>query len=295
MEEFNSWIYQGGLLEMKTKGRRFTWCNGQRGLAKSWAKLDRVFLNATLISRFANAVCSYLPRSTSDHCSMHIELTKDLFSYGPSPFGSSRCGLIILNLWLVFKELGWYQLKVALRQCNKGVFGRTMAKIDQLGEKVERLESRLIQGWDKDVDRELQLAAAELSSWRLREDTRLAQMTKLKWNVDGDQNSSFFHACLSNKRRKSISDMKVADRVVFYSPKAIHQGVVDYFSGFFQKDPSRDLLDLSYLISLVISDEENARICCTPTMDEVYAAISSIPTNSSPGPDGFGSSRAAGS
>lgn len=47
-------------------------------------------------------------------------------------------------------------------------------------------------GWDQEADRELLLASAESASWRRREDIRLAQMTKLKWQVDGDSNSKIF-------------------------------------------------------------------------------------------------------
>ncbi|XP_035540216.1 uncharacterized protein LOC118344205 [Juglans regia] len=100
----------------------------------------------------------------------------------------------------------------------------------------------------------------ELSSWRRREDIRLAQMEKLKWKVEGDRNSKLFHACLANKRRKRISGMRAADGIVFESPEAIHQGTIEYFSSFLQADPLRVLPDLSYLISPVISDDDNGRI-----------------------------------
>lgn len=86
MDNFNSWIDQGGLIEMRTQGRSYTWCNGQQGLSRSWVKLDRVFLDASLLSRYSHAVCSYLPRSTLNHCPMHIDLIEDPFLYGPSPF-----------------------------------------------------------------------------------------------------------------------------------------------------------------------------------------------------------------
>lgn len=128
------------------------------------------------------------------------------------------------------------------------------------------------------------------------EDIRLAQMAKLKWKVDGDHNFTFFYACLVNKRWKHISDMRAMDEVVFDSPWIIspclfgEQGAMDCFSGFLQADLSRDLPDLAYLISPVIYVEENVRIYCTPTMDEVFVAISSIPTSSSLRPDGFGAS-----
>lgn len=81
----------------------------------------------------------------------------------------------------------------------------------------------------------------KLELWRCREDMRLAQMSKLKWKVKGDRNFTFFRACLVNKRRKYIWDMRAKDGVVFELPEAIHQGAMDYFSNFLQADPARDL------------------------------------------------------
>lgn len=65
-------------------------------------------------------------------------------------------------------------------------------------------------------------------------------------------------------------DVTAADGVVFKSPEAIHQVAVDYFSNFLQIDLARNYPDLFYLISHVISEEENARIGCILSMDEVF-------------------------
>ncbi|XP_040994354.1 uncharacterized protein LOC121240898 [Juglans microcarpa x Juglans regia] len=86
MDDFNRWIHQGGLMEMSSQGGKFTWCNGQHGLSRAWAKLDRVLLDANLLSEFLSAHCSYLSRTTSDHSPMFIEFLKDPLTYDPSPF-----------------------------------------------------------------------------------------------------------------------------------------------------------------------------------------------------------------
>lgn len=62
--------------------------------------------------------------------------------------------------------------------------------------------------------------------------------------------------------------MRVVDGTMFASPEAIHEGAVDYFSGFLQADSSRDLPNLSYLISPVISDKDNGSIVCTQSMEK---------------------------
>lgn len=83
--------------------------------------------------------------------------------------------------------------------------------------------------------------------------------------------------------------MKLENGSYLSSPEDIHMAIVDYFSEFFKKESPRLLPDLSTLITLVISVEESDVFCKSPTLDEVHDSLFSIPSNSAPGPDGFGS------
>ena len=304
IDEFNRWIHQGGLLEMNSQGGKFTWCNGQQGLSRAWAKLDRVLLDANFLSLFPTAHCLYLPRTTSDHCPMVIEFLSDPFSYGPPPFRFQQMWVEHPDFMTLVQKV-WYEsvigsglfklatklkkLKVALRVWNKSVFGRTNTQIAILEDKIENLENLLQRGWDDDIERELVRTSNELSSWRIREDIRLAQMAKIKWRMGGDRNTKFFHVWLSNKKHRKIHQLRTSNGLEFNSPEAIHLGAVDYFSDFLQRsNPVREVPDLSSLISSVINDEDCVRLCGIPSLVEVKEALSTIPINSSPGPDGFG-------
>ncbi|KAF5475502.1 hypothetical protein F2P56_007302 [Juglans regia] len=303
MDDFNRWIHKGGLIYLNSHGSKFSWCNGQHGLARAWAKLDRVLLDANLMSTFPNATCSYLPRTTSDHCPMLIEFLKDPYSYGPSPFRFQQMWVkhlefidFVKNVWsvpmvgtrIVKLASKLKKVKVALREWNKWVFGRTNAHIASLEVKVERLEGHLQREWDIDAEREFVVAFAKLSSWRRREDIRLAQMAKIKWNMEGDRNSKLFHVWLANKRCKRIQGMRTPDGIEFNSPEEIHNGDVNYFADFLKNTNQLIALpDLSHLISPVIEEEDCIRLCCIPSLDEVKEALSSIPINNSLVPEGF--------
>ncbi|XP_035542088.1 uncharacterized protein LOC118344796 [Juglans regia] len=304
MDDFNQWIHEGGLIDLSAQGSNFSWCNGQSGLARAWAKLDGVLLDANLLSLFPTASCSYLSRTTSDHCPMLVEFFKDTYSYGHPPFRFQQMWVehpefigFIKQVWdvpvigtgLVILACKLKKVKVALREWNKRVFGRTNTHIESLEAKVEGLEGCLQREWDIDAERELVLASDELNSWRRREDIRLAQMAKIKWNMEGDRNSKFFHVWLANKRRKRIKGMRTPDGVEFNSPEEIHNGAVEYFADFLKNtNQSRVLPDLSDLVSPVINVEDCTCLCRTPSLDEVKEALSSIPINSSPGPASFG-------
>jgi len=226
MEDFNNWIENCGLMDMKSSGRRFSWCNGQRGLSHSWAKLDRGLLNASCLTRFPNVNNSYLSRSTSDHSPMFIQFQSELFLYGPSLFRFQQMWIehpdfheFVGSIWkeevggmgllkLAFKLK---KLRGALREWNKCIFGRTEAHIQGLEIQIEEFESELQQEWDPRIEQELVLKNMELANWRRREETRLAQMAKVKWCAEGDQNSSFFHAYLFYKSKKRVTEMRLQD------------------------------------------------------------------------------------
>ncbi|XP_041011324.1 uncharacterized protein LOC121255103 [Juglans microcarpa x Juglans regia] len=202
---------------MASKWSAFSWCNGQYGLARSWARLDRVLMDASFLSVFPNAICSYLPRSTSDHAPMFIEFKQDPFSYGPAPFrfqqmwvqhknfmdcvrqawSSREGGSAIQNLVVKLK-----QTKAALRDWDKRVFGHMLGQIIDLQNQSEEIELQSQLNWDENLDRELQVANVKLATWWRRGEIQLNQMAKLKWAVDSDQSSKFFHDCLAMKRRK---------------------------------------------------------------------------------------------
>ncbi|KAF5475128.1 hypothetical protein F2P56_006969, partial [Juglans regia] len=303
MDDFNRWIHQGGLIKMNSQGRKFSWCNGQHGLSRAWAKLDIVLLDAKLPLAFMNAHCSYLSRSTSDHSPMFIEFMKDPFTYGPSPFRFQQMWIEHPD-FMSFVQMVWSEpvvgtglmkltsklkkLKVALLEWNKRVFGQTNTQIAILEEKVVGLEHSLHSNWDNEVERELVRYSTKFYTWRRREDIRLAHMAKIKWRMEGDRNSKFFHVWLSNKRHRKIHKLRTTDGVEFNSPEEIHLGAVEYFSEFLQRsNQPRELSDLTNLISPVIEEEDCVRLSCIPLLDEVKEALSSIPINNCPGPDGF--------
>ncbi|KAF5472311.1 hypothetical protein F2P56_009038 [Juglans regia] len=304
MEDFNNWIDNCGLIDMRSSGRRFSWCNGQRGLARSWAKLDRGLVNASCLTRFPNMNNCYLSRSTSDHSPMFLQFQSDLFKYGHSPFRFQQMWIdhpdfhqFVGRIWT--EEVGGFgllklafklkKLRGSLREWNKGIFGRTEAHIQGLENKIEELESDLQQNWNSGIEQDLVSKNMELASWRRREEIRLAQLAKIKWRAEGDQNSSFFHAILSFKRKKRVLDMRLQDGTYLGSPEEIYLSAVNYFSNFLQCESHDSLPDLSHIISAVISLEDNAILGAIPSINEVKNALDSIPSNSAPGPDGFGS------
>ncbi|KAF5445102.1 hypothetical protein F2P56_034180 [Juglans regia] len=86
MADFNGCIDGCRLLELRLEGGNFSWCNGHQGLARCWAKLDRVLINNIFADKYSEAKASLLKRNTSDHSPILLKLVANMERYGPVPF-----------------------------------------------------------------------------------------------------------------------------------------------------------------------------------------------------------------
>ncbi|XP_042964017.1 uncharacterized protein LOC122298309 [Carya illinoinensis] len=304
MGDFNICLQNCGVMDMRSQGASMTWCNGHSGLSRSWARLDRCFLNPNFLNCFPNVFSQVLPRNTSDHAPLVIQMGEDPFRYGPSPFRFQFMWTDHAD-FLSFVEGIWNQagfgaglfklssklkrLKVALRDWNQRVFGRTDVIIKELEQRIDRIENSLQNSYSIEDDNDLLAANLELLTWKGREDIRLSHMAKNRWLKDGDNNSKFFHAYLNAKKQKRVTDMVLADGTHLNNPLEIHKAAVDHFNQFLSENSIRDFPSLQDLISPVITTDENMRLCITPSIDDIKDALFSIPIDSSPGLDGFGS------
>ena len=101
--EFNSWISDMTVEEVRCIGRKFTWCRPNGG---SMSKLDRFFLSDNWLSQWPDTTQFVLERDFSDHCP--ILLRSINIDWGPKPFK-------IMDWWL--KDKG-FQNMVALKWGN---------------------------------------------------------------------------------------------------------------------------------------------------------------------------------
>ncbi|XP_042950232.1 uncharacterized protein LOC122282338 [Carya illinoinensis] len=304
MEEFNYWIHNCGLMELKYLGKSYSWCNEHAGNSRSWARLDRSLVDQHFLDAFPDSVMRYLPRTSSDHASMVISFVKSFEGYGPAPFHFQQMWVDHVDFVRCVRE-AWDQndvggalmkmvaklkrVSVALKAWNKVVFGWTSGHIQELEARIERLDEQLQVRYEEDVEQDLLASKMELDTWTNREEIRLAQCAKVRWWKHGDKNSRYFHALLNKRKQTRIMEMTMSNGTTLKTPQDIHDGAMKYFIDFLGQSNRVVLPDLGDLVSHVISDEDNLRFCSLPTEEEVKQAVFSIPIESSPGPDGFGS------
>ncbi|XP_022867043.1 uncharacterized protein LOC111386798 [Olea europaea var. sylvestris] len=205
MEDFNECIDKCGLLELP--------------VLESWAQLDRTLVNEEVLCEFPEASMKYMSRTSFGHRPKTINLQKKYALYGPTPFRFQRMwcehegflplveaawrlgdsGLMLGGLEKLMAKLK--ATKKALKLWNKEIFGRVDNVILELEERVEALDSRLQDAFSNEAEQEYLSSKIELEEWQRREEIRLSQLAKKKWLSDGDNNSKFYHAVVSQRRR----------------------------------------------------------------------------------------------
>ncbi|GJV60638.1 RNA-directed DNA polymerase, eukaryota [Tanacetum coccineum] len=113
-----------------------------------------------------------------------------------------------------------------------------------------------------------------------------AMLTKVKWSIEGDKNTSFFHGVLNKKQ--SILNIRgiMVDGNWIESPKAVKSEFFQHFSSRFNKpDASRATINMRYPKALTY-DQQN-ELESEVSNVEIKRAVWDCGTDKSPGPDGF--------
>lgn len=92
-----------------------------------------------------------------------------------------------------------------------------------------------------------------------------------------------------SKSATMVREMRLNDGRIL-SPKVVHDGVVAHFQEFLAHKQVVALPDLTSLTTSIIFDHNNAMLCQLPSIHTVKKDVFFIPVNSSPYPEGFGSS-----
>nr|GFA51103.1 RNA-directed DNA polymerase, eukaryota [Tanacetum cinerariifolium] len=211
------------LNEVHLGGSAFTWCHKS---TTKMSKLDRFLVSENLLHSCPNINAISLDRYISDH--RPILLRKAIFDYGPISFQ-------FYNYWL---EVDGFD-KLVREAWNdapgnkKNAIQNFMYKLKYTKEKIQgwlstyRLNSRGalaklkedLRMFDEAIDKgnspvEMVHKRLEtLNKIQLVNNTHMsevAQKAKIKWVVEGDENTKFFHGMLNKKRnQRSIRGIMV--------------------------------------------------------------------------------------
>ncbi|PWA66146.1 RNA-directed DNA polymerase, eukaryota [Artemisia annua] len=239
---FNEFINDTELVDLPIGGRKFTWMN------KSWSKmskLDRFLVSESIISEQPEMSVLALDRTWSDHSP--ILMRKQKVDYGPVPFRifhswfevpgfhevvlesynnfSNNQGDACIDLKKKLKHVKgslklWHKEFKEAKICTRKKLCEDILliekKMDDQMAKVEEVQNRAV--WIK-----------ELAGLDRIDALDVAQKAKVKWDIEGDENSALFHGLLKQRRRLQMVQGIMHDSEWCTDPKLVKRTFLEFY------------------------------------------------------------------
>ncbi|GKD08338.1 transposon TX1 [Tanacetum coccineum] len=197
--DFNEFINNAKFIEIPMRGRKFT---GVSDDEMKFSKLYRFLLNEEFCNICRNILVVALDRKLSDHCP--IMLKDVVLDFEPRPFRE-------FDMWLEEKD------------------------IDQVVGEVWRMEAMRweLEAENRDLGESERVAWMEArKAWLDKENeyrSMLQQKARLRWDVEGDGNSKFFHSYIKRRNNKNNIMSMMVNGLWCEDPSAIKAEMVRYY------------------------------------------------------------------
>ncbi|XP_023738193.1 uncharacterized protein LOC111886192 [Lactuca sativa] len=213
---FNRFIDDAGLVEIQLGARQFTWMNNS---GTKMSKLDKFLVSPNTMQIFPKLSAVVLERRWSDHNPILLHEYK--VDYGPVPFrvfnswdGIDGFNEVVATSWAVSQDnnadsliskskMRLKKLKLDLKALNNEVRLKEQTYKINLRSSIDELDNKIDGGIANEEKRnQRDDVLMQLDKIENRHAMDLAQKTKIKWDMDWDENSKFFNGMLKHSRRK---------------------------------------------------------------------------------------------
>ncbi|XP_019459903.1 PREDICTED: uncharacterized protein LOC109359661 [Lupinus angustifolius] len=178
-------------------------------------------------------------------------------------------------------------LKEAIKAWNKKIFccidttlsvlSRDIQALDLIGETISLDDVQVVE------KKNLTAEWWKTANWR---DNLLRQKSRNKWLKEGDANTSFFYACINNRRRRNQIHGVWINGLWCEEEDHIRSGASNYFKKLFTQVHSPKPI-LAGVVFSMISDSQRTSLDLPFSEEEVKLAVWSCDGDKSPSPDGF--------
>ncbi|GKF44463.1 hypothetical protein Tco_0131015, partial [Tanacetum coccineum] len=267
------------------------------------SKLDRFFITEGIGMSLPNLTAIALENVISDH--RPILLSQIIVDFGPTSFR-------FFNSWMDEKDfgdilaLGWNNGDTNLGNCEALNFKNKLKHLKSIIKgwwatvKKNRMDAKqTLYQTLKDLAMKIDQGVADQNDFAARSNARanlnileakamkdLAQRSKIKWSIEGDENSKYFHGILNSKRRYlAIKGIKWEGEWVTDA-----QRVKDTFMEHFREkfSPVETILVCHRSHRFKSVNETQCLELIKPlSLVELKQAVWSCGNDKAPGPDGF--------
>ncbi|GJX78048.1 RNA-directed DNA polymerase, eukaryota [Tanacetum coccineum] len=296
---FNNFITRTGLIDLPLEGYSFTWAHKS---ASKMSKLDRFLISEGLLALFPSISALCLDKHLSDHRPILLrELNVD---YGPTPFRffhswSSRKGFdkMVEDSWknsVCMESNSIIKLKKKLQSLKSSIKHWLAEDNQKSNEHKRNIQNRLIildkifdQGsCNDDLIHERSNLLKELQDFNKSSSLDMAQKAKIRWAIEGDENSKFFHGIINKKRSQLAIHGVLADGDWIVEPSLVKNEFLKHFATRFAA-PSSSSITFDYQFPNRLTPDQIGDLERNVSYEEIKRAVWDCGISKSPGPDGF--------
>lgn len=309
MRDFQQMVLSCQLMNMGYQGPLFTWCN-KRAEGLVCKKLDRVLMNNEAMHRFASAYSVFEAGGCSDHmrCKIQVlqaeEKIKRPFKYVNAIGKLPNFLPMVKEYWESTDKLfhststmhrfskKLKSLKPLIRELGKEKLGNLCLRAKEaLSILCEKQKITLSNPTPEAILVEAEAYEKWLHVADLEEDF-LKQRSKLHWLDIGDQNNKNFHNAIKTRQaQNTLREIKCLDGRMATSHSDIKLEAERHFSSFLNHVPESfqgaSVAELKCLLDFECNAEDCAGLEAEVTAEEIKQVLFSMPSNKSPGPDGY--------
>ncbi|XP_048630102.1 uncharacterized protein LOC125602576 [Brassica napus] len=310
MRDFQELTRYCALTDMGSHGPMFTWCNKREGdlICK---KLDWVLINDVALHGLGRAYSVFEPGGCSDHlrCRIHFDIENKQKKRKPFKFTN----VIAMDEFLPTVEEYWretdqlFHSTSALYRLGKKLKGlkpalRSLSK-DKLGQLHKQTKEALLLLCDRHGEtlmnpssEAMRRECEALEKWQKLADIEeevFKQKSKMHWLEAGDRNNKFFHnAAKIREVMNAIREEVVCpDGSIVTTEEDIKKEAERFFAEMLTHRPldyeMPNVESLQDLLQFRCSEEDCENLIRDVSAEEVKEVIFKMPSNKSPGPDGY--------
>nr|GEW74079.1 putative RNA-directed DNA polymerase, eukaryota, reverse transcriptase zinc-binding domain protein [Tanacetum cinerariifolium] len=296
---FNSFISTGGLVEVPSGGYSYTWVYK---FATKFSKLDRFLISEDLMRNCPNISSIILDRYLSDHrpillLGIRLDYGPTLFRFFHYWFELDGFDSFVTEVW---KEINIQDPNAMLKPAKKLkiIKGHIRLWVKDKKDKATILKNSLkkkLAAIDSILDNEEATSLAledqlnamnNLTNLERMKSIELAQKAKIKWSIEGDENSKKFHGIINKQRNNLAIRGIIVDGQWIEDPMMVKNEFLTHFKDRFDS-PCKNCLILYMIFPNKISSNQIFNLERPFLIAEIKGVVWDCGLNKSPGPDGF--------
>uniref|UniRef100_A0A803NVH1 DUF4283 domain-containing protein n=1 Tax=Cannabis sativa TaxID=3483 RepID=A0A803NVH1_CANSA len=247
--------------------------------------IEEAVVTQTLVRTYSLAKLINLEISTSDHCPIHLLVetiervaVKRFFRFENSWLREPLCFQIVKDIWDLYSNCSVID---KIQYCGEKLIEWGQDFTGNFKDRIKKCKEEM-KAWKTGRDlvsiQNYKTAEVKLQEVLLQKEIFWRQRSKQLWLREGDQNSKYFHAMASSRRRNnSISKLKRKDGTWADWSTDLSSVIVDYFSQLFMSS-TVDCMEVVRSIPRRVSDEQNNALLAAIEDDEVRKALRDAPT-----------------